>query len=154
MVRYQRALLLLLLLVGSDATNYTYYTFGLQRWCNQGYMIHGLWPQYNHTSYPEFCGVVPYVNPIYLSSDIYDQMLKKWITCNEDPDVFWMHEWQKHGSCAYQQTGMNELEYFNTTLVLYNYLQPVIDKWCQDATDDICQTICMDLALTHLFQCP
>ena len=47
----------------SSENIYNYYELAVQKWCSSEYMIHGLWPQINNTSYPEYCKEVSYIEP-------------------------------------------------------------------------------------------
>jgi len=77
--------------------------------------IHGLWPQYTENSYPTFCKKVEFdINKL---SSILPELNEYWYSQDEKPDEFWQHEWEKHGSCMFQE--MDELQYFSTTLGLY-----------------------------------
>ncbi len=87
-----------------------------------GYTIHGLWPQYNSNSYPEFCKIVQFsmsdITTLKKDLEIY------WKPPNmKDPMKLWRHEWKKHGSCIF--TDVTQYEYFKITLDLY---KEVIDK--------------------------
>jgi len=91
-----------------------------------GYSIHGLWAQYNETSYPSFCRDVEFdLNNL---TDILPELEKYWYSNKasvEDGDSekrsfdeeFWKHEYEKHGSCVFAP--MNEHDYFAKTLYLY-----------------------------------
>lgn len=86
-----------------------------------GYSIHGLWPQYDETSYPQFCKKVDFdINKL---SNIENDLLNYW-ELPEDHDkleiTFWKHEWEKHGSCM--ACYMTEFEYFSKTLDLYKWV--------------------------------
>ena len=84
--------------------------------------IHGLWPQYNINSYPQYCKNVPFTMKVLkpLKKDLH----KYWKPSNiKDPMKFWLHEWRKHGSCIF--TDITQYEYFKITLDLY---KEVIDK--------------------------
>ena len=79
--------------------------------------IHGLWPQYNKNQYPTFCNKVDF--DIKKLDLILSELEKYWYSYNKkDDENFWKHEWEKHGSCMF--TEMNEFDYFNKTLELYN----------------------------------
>ncbi len=84
--------------------------------------IHGLWPQYNIDSYPQYCKNVLFTMKVLkpLKKDLY----KYWKPNNiKDPMKLWFHEWRKHGSCIF--TDITQYEYFKITLDLY---KEVIDK--------------------------
>jgi len=77
--------------------------------------IHGLWPQYNKDSYPQFCKKVSF-DPKLLDP-IEPELDKYWHSDRGSDDDFWKHEWEKHGSCFF--TKIDEFGYFNTTLKLF-----------------------------------
>ena len=68
------------------AVNYNYYELAVQRWCTDGYQIHGLWPQINATEYPTYCEDVSYAPP---SGALLDAMKENWNECETD---LWEHE--------------------------------------------------------------
>ena len=82
------------------------------------FTIHGLWPQYSAGGYPESCTNEPF-DPNVPDQIGMDTMTTYWPNVKEnvddaDYDSFWEHEWTKHGTC----TGLKQLEYFNTTIIL------------------------------------
>ena len=86
--------------------------------CIYHYTIHGLWPDYGDGSYPQYCRKAPFdINKL---KPIEDELLQYW-ELPEDHDKlepsFWGHEWDKHGTCMFQQ--MDEFEYFQKSLELY-----------------------------------
>ena len=80
---------------------YNYYVYSIQKWCDNGYQIHGLWPQYDKNTYPTYCEAPIYQN---VEGDLYNEMYKEWNNCG-DLESFWNHEYTKHLSCIYQQYG-------------------------------------------------
>ena len=52
---------------------------------------------------------------------IIDELKLKWYSTETSDEYFWSHEWEKHGSCMF--TEMDELEYFQKALNLYNYVE-------------------------------
>lgn len=72
--------------------------------------IHGLWPNYDDGSWPDFCTKEPF-NPKELA-DVVDQMDDDWgsLACPaSDSHSFWTHEWTKHGTCS----GLGQHGYFS-----------------------------------------
>ena len=122
------------ILINSDKI-YNYYELAVQKWCSSEYMIHGLWPQINGTSYPEYCKDVSYVKP---KGELLINMNKYWHKCD---DTLWEHEWEKHGSCMNEQTNINEYNFFNTTITLF--LEN--NKLLNNCIDDDCILGCFDL---------
>ncbi len=127
--------------------NYNYYVYSIQKWCDNGYQIHGLWPQYDKNSYPTYCEAPVYQN---VEGELYNEMYKEWNNCG-DLQSFWNHEYTKHLSCIYQQYGMTEEESFQLTLNLFNeFTKEDFDK-CNNADD--CIIGCFDLNLNRM-NCP
>ena len=77
--------------------------------------IHGLWPQTDVNKYPQFCKKVNF--DIRKLNPIIDQLKEKWYSNRGSDEDFWKHEYEKHGSCNFNN--LNELEYFQKTLDLF-----------------------------------
>lgn len=88
--------------------------------------IHGLWPQFNQTTWPAYCKNVSF--NISTLEPLESQLKQRWFSCDGSPESFWEHEWKKHGSCMFVPT--NEFTYFNRTLHLFQNVQPHIGVWC------------------------
>src|SRR6056297_941008 len=59
------------------------------------YTIHGLWPNYNHTSWPQFCNTTHKFNFSAVKS-LLPQIDRWWQTCKEyhhTEYLFLRHEW-------------------------------------------------------------
>ena len=82
---------------------------------NNNWSIHGLWPQYSDNEYPTYCKKVDF--DISKLEPILPDLNNYWYSNKDKNEVFWKHEWQKHGSCVFKE--MDELEYFKTTLSLF-----------------------------------
>ncbi|XVF43123.1 hypothetical protein PTKIN_Ptkin02bG0015300 [Pterospermum kingtungense] len=85
--------------------------------------IHGLWPNYDNGSYPEYCDSS---NPFNESeiSDLLSSMSINWpsLSCpSSDGESFWSHEWDKHGTCS--ESVLDQHSYFETALNLKNQTQ-------------------------------
>ena len=119
----------------SPMNSYNYYELAVQKWCSNSYMIHGLWPQINESDYPENCLNVMYTEP---NGSLLQNMETYWQSCD---DTLWEHEWKKHGSCMKMQVGIDENEYFNTTLNLFLDNQELLEE-CKN---DDCILACFDL---------
>ena len=106
---------------------------------NDSWSIHGLWPQNSKTDYPQFCHDVTF--DISLLEPIMTSLKKIWRSDRGPDDIFWEHEWKKHGSCMFN--GANEFNYFNTTLSLFELVnkEGIIDKYKKDG----CALIPFDL---------
>ena len=82
---------------------------------NNKWHIHGLWPQNSKDSYPSFCRTVDFdINKL---NSIIEQLNEYWYSLEEKNELFWSHEWKKHGSCMFND--MDEFDYFNKTLELF-----------------------------------
>lgn len=95
-----------------------------------GWSIHGLWPQYNKSSYPSFCKKVTF--NIETLKPIIDRLNAIWYSIEEPNQDFWKHEWEKHGSCMFQE--LNELQYFQKTIDLYKFCieNDIINNYAKD----------------------
>jgi len=129
--------LFLLLLVGVNAK---YYDLALKRETSyEEWNIHGLWPQYNKTSWPQYCNqtICQKFNWRVLRN-ISSDLEKYWMSYGDlkDDVLFWKHEWVRHGCC----TSFSLYDYFNTVLKVYKYAKAknfyncckqykVMDKW-------------------------
>ena len=94
-----------------------YYYLSLKRVNkNTSWSIHGLWPQYSQTSYPQFCKNIPFdiekIKPMLLDLN------KFWYSGIEPNNVFWKHEWEKHGTCMIGD--LSVLEYFTRALNVFH----------------------------------
>ena len=82
---------------------------------DNNWSIHGLWPHYSQTEYPSYCKKVDFdINKL---DPIIEDLNNYWYSSKEKNDLFWKHEWEKHGSCMF--TNMDELDYFKTALKLF-----------------------------------
>ena len=68
-----------------------------------------------YQSYPSYCKNVDF-NYETLSPIIND-LNKHWHSKDEKNELFWKHEWEKHGSCMFNK--YNEFQYFKKALELY-----------------------------------
>ena len=114
---------------------YNYYELAVQKWCSSDYMIHGLWPQINSTTYPENCRPVGYIPP---RGKLLENMNTYWYKCD---DTLWEHEWEKHGSCVKEQNNMDEYTFFNIIIILFLENKELIIN-CKE---DDCILGCFDL---------
>ena len=101
--------------VTQDTQDTRFYYLSLILEENNEWSIHGFWPQYSQSKYPQFCHNVTF-DPSLLDP-IKQQLNEHWYSDRESNDKFWEHEWKKHGSCVF--TKMNEYEYFAKTLELF-----------------------------------
>lgn len=105
--------------------------------CNNSneWTIHGLWPEYNASSWPQYCNASSFnYNQI---SQFQPTLNQRWTGCTDSLDnniQFWSHEWYRHGSC----TGLSLSRYFNVTLNLDqdNLAHNIFAKYCN--TSDQC----------------
>lgn len=111
--------------------NNTYLDLALMK-CNHSsnFSIHGLWPEYTPTTYPQFCNSSNTFN-ISVIKPLFPQMMEDWRSCYGDTYLFWKHEWDKHGTC----TDMSQFNFFNNTLFLYDSYKSMgyINKYCNQS---------------------
>lgn len=81
--------------------------------------IHGLWPSSNKSD-PEFCNKTLRYNATVLQP-IVEQLELYWPSVTvKNFNIFWKHEWQKHGTCATMVPELDGLfNFFNSTLNLF-----------------------------------
>jgi ribonuclease I len=106
----------------------------VQLWVNldpRFFRIHGLWPNDQNGSWPQFCGNEAF-NESALTG-ILPQLERYWsgFELNEtlnDSESFWQHEWTKHGTCAALANPdlSSEVAYFTEALAL-RYQYPALD---------------------------
>lgn len=132
---------------------YNYYMLAMQNWCESPkshYQIHGLWPQYNATSWPESCvGAPPYVE--ISDPTLLDEMNLYWDNCNQPPSSLWSHEYSKHLTCIMAQypNKYTENDLFQLTIDLFLSINPM--DYCLNNVSD-CYA-CFDLNF-NLIICP
>ena len=124
---------------------YSYYLLAAQKWCTKDYQIHGLWPQYDHNTWPSFCEKVEYKRP---SGDLLEKMNQNWASCDNNSKL-WEHEWQKHGSCVEKQIGSNENAYFKLAIDLFENNKNLLNN-CSGRD---CTMGCFDLN-GNIMKCP
>jgi ribonuclease I len=117
-------LLLLVLIIANayicEAANITYDDLAIKK-CDtvSQWSIHGFWPEYNQTNWPQYCDSKRYgdLTPAIVAP-IRSLMEKYWYSCEQlDADnwSFWVHEWRKHGTCQ----PLPVLIYFRRTIDLF-----------------------------------
>jgi ribonuclease T2 len=69
----------------------------------ENWTIHGLWPDYCHGGFDQFCDSDrehSKIDEILSSSgDLLPFMQSHWLSLNGDNNHLWSHEWNKHGTC-------------------------------------------------------
>lgn len=90
--------------------------------------VHGLWPENDNGSYPQFCNNSTIFN-ISVVKILHNQLIKYWNNYNF-PLFFWIHEYMKHGTClASDAMFKTEMDFFKNGLTLrdkfdiYSYLK-------------------------------
>jgi ribonuclease T2 len=96
---------------GDEPGQFDYYLLTLS-WCpahcdfqqcrgqGNGFVLHGLWPQFDSGSYPQYCAADPRLPAAAESVGM---------TLYRSPGLM-QHEWQRHGTC----TGLDPVAYFRT----------------------------------------
>ena len=130
-----------------DTKPYQYYELAIQKWCQKDYQIHGLWPQYDASTYPTNCPAPAYQ---MVEGDLLKEMGEYWHNCDSTQD-FWNHEYTKHLSCMYEQFGIAEYDAFQITMDLFNELTSADFDKCKGADD--CIVACYNLYLEKI-TCP
>lgn len=85
---------------------------------NTYFTIHGLWPEYLNSTWPQFCNRDKFN---FTAIQNISQDLKVYWTNFENPKTLWIHEYQKHATCAESDPLLTtEYLYFSTGLNLRN----------------------------------
>ncbi len=109
--------------------------------CDQqdSWSIHGYWPEYNSSSWPQYCNHTKCSEFNYTTLDpIISQLQKYWFSCpdwNVTTTQFWKHEWCKHATCL----GLTLLDFFQNTLNLFKTARQ--NNWyncCNNPIDNQC----------------
>ncbi len=130
-----------------DYTPYKYYELAIQKWCQNEYQIHGLWPQYDPDTYPINCPAPTFVE---IEGTLLDEMNTYWRNCDSSQD-FWNHEYTKHLSCIYQQYDISEYDAFQLSINLFKEITENDFDKCNN--NDDCIVACFDLYLNKI-TCP
>ena len=93
-----------------------FYYLSLLNEGNGTWSIHGLWPQETIKKYPQYCKDVEF--DIDLLYPIMDRLKDEWYSNRGVDEIFWKHEYLKHGTCNFND--FNEYEYFKTALDLFD----------------------------------
>ncbi|XP_048234489.1 ribonuclease 3 [Ricinus communis] len=66
------------------------------------FTLHGLWPENNSGSSPAACQSVPFDISKLTKAGIINDLNKYWpnLLLGQKNQIFWKHEWQKHGTCS------------------------------------------------------
>lgn len=99
---------------------------------SEQWLIHGLWPNFEDGTWPQFCCPT---DPFDVSKvkSLESQLNANWknLEYGKTAESFWAHEWNKHGTCSSQNSKLvGELGFFNSTLNLYNTYQ--FAQWFSD----------------------
>lgn len=100
---------------------FNYYLLAVQTWCTS-LNIHGLWANLDAKHYPSNC-----TDNFKFSESVLNEnqtlvtlMNKYWNTsCSENNLILYEHEYNKHGSCISEQTGMTQNEFFGKAIELF-----------------------------------
>ena len=130
----------------SVCEKFVYFLLQVQRWASDKWQIHGLWPQFNSSSYPSYCEQVEYQNPY---GALEEKMNDTWYS-GDNSSGLWEHEWEKHGSCTKQQLDWTEFTFFNNTVNLFEGNKPLLEN-CGSGKN--CTMGCFDLNGDYM-ECP
>lgn len=106
----------------NNVSGIKYIDLALKRCSNDDdFSIHGWWPEYNKTSYPQWCNVTLCKQFDYRKlSVLSDKLNKYWYSCDDwniNTETLLKHEWCKHATCI--SSNENFIDYFNRTLSIY-----------------------------------
>lgn len=110
----------------------TYCSFNKCTKTPSNWLIHGLWPNFNNGSWPEYCCDIAYDQESIKS--LLPRLDLEWEgLIDVEENTLWEHEWSKHGTCCYnnKQVG-GQYKYFKGTLELFEKYP--IQKWLQQSS--------------------
>ncbi|XP_057335315.1 MAP7 domain-containing protein 1-like [Microplitis mediator] len=85
------------------------------------WIVHGLWPNVkgNLPAPPKACDVQKMHFDLRKLQGIKRVLHERWYSVVSDNEVFWEHEWEKHGACAARSIFINDIEgYFKKGISL------------------------------------
>jgi ribonuclease I len=85
------------------------------------FTIHGLWPQRNDGTWPEYCDPSAPFSVTWVL-DLLPRLLRNWPSWAGPNRGFWAHEWTRHGTCAEKVMG-GEHSFFKAVLDLHKGLK-------------------------------
>ena len=85
-------------------------------------MIHGLWPSYENGVFPQWCNIGEDIQIEEFEPELDKIMNDYWLGVYDTNQLFWNHEYNKHGYCYNQRLGYNETEY-------QYYFEKVVDLY-------------------------
>ena len=85
-------------------------------------MIHGLWPSYENGVFPQWCNIGEDIQIEEFEPELDKIMNDYWLGVYDTNQIFWNHEYNKHGLCYNQRLGYNETEY-------QYYFEKVVDLY-------------------------
>jgi len=85
-----------------------------------GFTIHGMWPNRNDTTWPEYCTNQKFdIKQIETLVPVLDEIWHDF-EHPENPSDFWSHEYDKHGTCASSDSLLTtQFEFFSTAIKLH-----------------------------------
>ena len=94
----------------------------------QGFLLHGLWPEFLNGSWPQYCDPAAPFNMTSVQ-DLLPELHTYWPSLvAADQAAFWEHEWTRHGTCMEPFFGGSEAkehDYFRLVLTLREHF----DAW-------------------------
>ena len=94
----------------------------------QGFLLHGLWPEFLNGSWPQYCDPAAPFNMTSVQ-DLLPELHTYWPSLvAADQAAFWAHEWTRHGTCMepfFGASAAKEHAYFRLVLTLREHF----DAW-------------------------
>jgi len=89
------------------------------------FTLHGLWPTRNDGSWPQYCNDSQPFSPSEIES-LVPELWVGWYDFQSNGFDFWSHEWDKHGTCAENDSPLDsEFNYFSMALKLIEQYNPL-----------------------------
>jgi len=91
------------------------------------FTIHGLWPNRNDTTWPQYCTDQRFNLKDILS--LVPELVEIWYDFEHpyDPSDFWSHEYDKHGTCASSDALLStQYQFFDAAIQLHQNVFPLV----------------------------
>ncbi len=86
------------------------------------FTVHGIWPEYYNGTWPQYCNISQPFNATAIADLKYILKYIWYDYNNQDPDLFWKHEWDKHGTCC-EDIFHDERGYFIQAIIWHSKYQ-------------------------------
>ena len=85
------------------------------------FTLHGLWPSYSDGRRVDDCNKGNKIDVKISEKNLIDEMPTYWISYTSSNEVFWNHEYNKHGYCYAEKYGISDPQlFFDFSMSIFN----------------------------------